>query len=73
MLIIDTLVVDDARVRAAVKRAHIRALKARLSRKKMARMKNSVGRFGVERWKLWARVMDHWVVVLEMVGLVGFR
>lgn len=59
---IDTLVVDEARVSAAVKSAHIRALKARLRRKKRLRMRNSMGRLGVERWKAWAREVDQEVV-----------
>ena len=59
---IDTLVVDVARVSAAVKSAHIRALNPRLRRKKMARMRNSIGRFGVERWTKWAIEVDQAVV-----------
>lgn len=59
---IDTLVVDEARVSAAVNKVHITALKARLSRKKMARMRNSIGRLGLERWKESAREVDHEVV-----------
>ncbi|KAL9040898.1 MAG: hypothetical protein Q9214_004301 [Letrouitia sp. 1 TL-2023] len=42
VLITETRVVEDARVRAAVKSAHIRALKARLRRKKRPRMANSM-------------------------------
>ena len=59
---IDTLVVDEARVSAAVNKVHITALKARLSRKKMARMRNSIGRLGLERWKASAREVDQEVV-----------
>ncbi len=35
VLMMETRVVEEARVRAEVKRAHIRALKARLRRKKV--------------------------------------
>jgi len=35
VLIMETRVVEEARVRAAVKRAHIRALKVRLREKKV--------------------------------------
>jgi hypothetical protein len=41
VLIIDTRVVDEARVRAFVKRNHIRALKARFMEKKKARIRYS--------------------------------
>lgn len=42
----ETRVVEDARVRAEVKRAHIRALKARLRRKKSCEVENISEPFG---------------------------
>ena len=59
---IDTRVVEEARVRAAVKSAHMRALKARLRRKKTARNRYSMGRFGVDRCRKWAKEVEIEVV-----------
>ena len=59
--------VEEARVRAAVKRAHMRALKARLRRKKTARNRYSMGRFGVERCRKWAREVENEVVKAVVV------
>lgn len=42
VLIIETRVVEEARVRADVKSAHIKALKARLSEKKTCRQQERV-------------------------------
>lgn len=54
-------------MRAEVKRAHIRALKARLRRKKVPRIRNSMNLLSAERWRVVDMAADHevvrWVVV----------
>lgn len=55
----ETRVVDEARVSAAVKSAHMSALKARLSEKQMARIKKSMNRFEAERPIAVAMALDH--------------
>ena len=49
VFMMETRVVEDARVRALVKRAHIRALKAKFIEKKKARIRNSTNLFEGER------------------------
>jgi hypothetical protein len=61
-LTIDTRVVDEARVSAAVKRAHIARLKRRLSPKKAARMRHSTILLSGARERACAIACDHDVV-----------
>ena len=49
VLMMETRVVEEARVRAAVKRAHIRALKARLRRKKVCGVCRLVSEVYIDR------------------------
>jgi hypothetical protein len=73
---IETRVVEFARVSAAVNRAHMTALKARLSRKKVRRVVYSVGfRREAGRWRKawmeWEIVVVRAVVVLRGVSRCG--
>jgi len=74
VLMMDTRVVDSARVRAAVKSAHMRALKARLSRKKVPRRATFMNWLSGERFRRVDRDVARWevrdVVVLERYRLV---
>ena len=67
-----TRVVEDARVSAMVKRAHIAALKRRFRPKKVARTRNSMGLLVGERCRrverAWDQVEVRAVVVLDRMG-----
>ena len=68
--IMETRVVDSARVRAEVKSAHIRALKRRFKRKKVPRTRMSTAVFEGERLKKVAIEAER-VDVREVVVLFG--
>jgi len=73
-LTIDTRVVLSARVRAAVKSAHIAALKARFRRKKVPRTRNSMTLLVAERERRSAMCeerVDVRAVVVLRVGKWG--
>ena len=65
----ETRVVDEARVRAAVKRVHMARLKSRLRPKKAARMAYSTSLLSGSKERVWAMAWDQ-DVVREVVVLL---